>query len=328
MVTAVCPSREMLRQYSSGSLPEPESDHVASHLDACPECQATIVTLADADDTLIGQIRTPVGPESFVGEPQLHAAMAAAIATPPAGEDPRRVGLRPVPELPEMLGEYRILEHLGHGGMGRVYKALHTKLDRVVAIKVLSGGRMESRQAMARFEREMKAVGRLDHPNIVRAHDAREIDGTPVLIMEFVEGLDLAEVVRRAGMLGVAEACEVVRQTALGLQRAHEHGLVHRDIKPSNIMLARGLAPFSPQNGLKAHVDATAKKVPDPFGPAFAPDAPHIKILDLGLARFYTEGATGVSPVVSHRKDRRNLFGFNLLRLQTKSRFGFVLSMC
>ena len=115
------------------------------------------------------------------------------------------------------LGEYQLLEELGRGGMGRVYKALHTKLDRVVAVKVLPRGRVGDQQAINRFEREMKAVGRLAHPNIVQAYDAREIDGTPVLIMEFVDGLDLAEIVRRrrAG-LPVADACELVRRTALG----------------------------------------------------------------------------------------------------------------
>ena len=133
----------------------------------------------------------------------------------------------------------------------------------------------------------MRAVGQLAHPNIVQAHDAREIDGTPVLIMEFVDGLDLAELVRRIGPLPVAEACEMVRQAALGLQCAHEHGLVHRDIKPSNIMLSRGLAPFSPRSGAEARSDATAKKVPDPL------DGPQVKLLDLGLARFYAEASGG-----------------------------------
>ena len=104
---------------------------------------------------------------------------------------------RPASDMPQTLGEYRLLEELGRGGMGRVYKALHTKLDRVVAVKVLSRGRVGDRKAIVRFEREMKAVGRLAHPNIVQAYDAREIDDMPVLIMEFVDGLDLAEIVRR-----------------------------------------------------------------------------------------------------------------------------------
>ena len=198
---------------------------------------------------------------------------------------PSSTGVSPVPSgpkgnsssaMPHMLGEYQVLEELGHGGMGRVYKALHTKLDRVVAIKVLPRGRVEDPQAIARFEREMRAVGQLAHPNIVQAYDAREIDGTPVLIMEFVHGLDLAELVRRVGPLPVAEACELVRQTALGLQRAHEHGLVHRDIKPSNIMLA-----LSGQPSVSGHQrPAVGDSAPRPSSVA----PPQVKILDLGLA--------------------------------------------
>ncbi len=103
----------------------------------------------------------------------------------------------PVPPDLKEFGEYQILEELGQGGMGAVYKALHTKLDRVVAIKILSRGRAGDQHAIARFEREMKAVGRFDHPHIVRAYDAREIGGAPVLIMEFVEGMDLGRLVQR-----------------------------------------------------------------------------------------------------------------------------------
>ena len=223
-------------------LSDEQSDDLAGHLDSCPDCQATIMTLEDADDTLIGRLRTPLGSESCLAEPQFQAALAEAMAMPGHGADDAgsTAGRRPpASAMPQTLGEYQLLEELGRGGMGRVYKALHTKLDRVVAVKVLPRGRVGDHQAIARFEREMKAVGRLAHPNIVQAHDAREIDGTPVLIMEFVDGLDLAEIVRRIGPLPVAEACELVRQTALALQCAHEHGLVHRDIKPSNIMLAR-----------------------------------------------------------------------------------------
>ena len=145
-----------------------------------------------------------------------------------------------------ILGEYELIEELGHGGMGTVYKALHTKLDRVVALKVLTTGRTHDPRAITRFEREMKAIGKLDHHHIVRAYDAREIDGTPVLVMEYIEGLDLAEIVRRLGAVPVSDACEMARQAAIGLQYAHEHGLVHRDIKPSNLMLT---APVSSGRG-------------------------------------------------------------------------------
>ena len=160
------------------------------------------MTLDDASDTVAGRLRMPLSSESFLAEPQLQRALAAAAAMPmPSPDAPSGADLAVVPasDMPETLGEYRLLEELGRGGMGRVYKALHTKLDRVVALKVLSRGRVGDRQAIARFEREMKAVGRLAHPNIVQAHDAREIDGTPVLVMEFVDGLDLAEFVRRVG---------------------------------------------------------------------------------------------------------------------------------
>ena len=200
-----CPNQETLRRYSIGTLSDQESDGLAAHLDSCPDCQATIVTLEDVEDTLIVRLRMPLGSESCVAELPYQAALAEAMDMPGAGkgdganlcaapEGPFRQ-ISPVPF--SRLGEYQLLEDLGHGGMGRVYKALHTKLDRVVAVKVLSRGRVGDRQAIARFEREMKAVGQLAHPNIVQAYDAREIDDTPVLIMELVDGLDLAEIVRR-----------------------------------------------------------------------------------------------------------------------------------
>lgn len=184
------------------------------------------------------------------------------------------------------LGEYQLLERLGAGGMGVVYKALHTELDRVVAVKVLPAGRLADEEAIARFKREIKAVGRLDHPNIVRAYDARRIGQTHFLVMEFVEGLDLAELVRRRGPLGVADACELVRQAAVGLQHAHEHGLVHRDIKPSNLMLSipssarrREFVGEGPQpSPLTGQQDASSGS---------STTAPVVKILDLGLARIH-----------------------------------------
>jgi serine/threonine protein kinase len=252
MAGMVCPSREILHQYSLGLLAGEQRETLDSHLDSCPVCQATMVTLDDGGDTLVGHLRLPMSDESLLAEPQLQGALAA-LGLP---------GKLQTADVPQTLGEYRVLEALGRGGMGRVYKALQTKLDRIVALKVLPRGRLRDRQAIARFEREMKAIGRLAHPNIVQAHDAREIDGTPILVMEFVDGLDLSELVRRVGPLPVADACELMRQTALALQYAHEHGLVHRDIKPSNIMLAR---------------------------------SGEVKLLDLGLARFYAEGAAGIA---------------------------------
>ena len=153
------------------------------------------------------------------------------------------------------IGNYRLLAKLGAGGMGTVYKALHTRLEKVVALKLLPVERVNSAEAVARFEREMKAVGRLNHPHIVQALDAGEFKGRHFLVMEYVEGKDLSSLSRRQGAIPVAEACELIRQATLGLQAAHERGMVHRDIKPANLFLAK-----------------------QPAGP------PVVKVLDLGLA--------------------------------------------
>ncbi len=137
------------------------------------------------------------------------------------------------------LGPYLLLDRLGEGGMGTVYKARHSVMRRLVALKVIRRDRLAGRDSVRRFYREVRAVARLAHPNIVLAYDAAEVDGTHILVMEYVDGSDLARLVRRQGALPVAQACDYVRQAALGLQHAHEQGLVHRDVKPANLLLAQ-----------------------------------------------------------------------------------------
>jgi len=153
------------------------------------------------------------------------------------------------------LGDYDILREIGHGGMGIVYQAQHRLLDQMVAIKLLSDSSLGDLQALRRFQREMLSIGRLNHPNIVRALNAGEERGVPYLVMEFIEGLDFRQLVNESGRLHPGAACELIRQAAVGLQHIHEHSLVHRDIKPANLILAR---------------DAS------------------VKILDLGLVRLET----------------------------------------
>jgi CubicO group peptidase (beta-lactamase class C family)/tRNA A-37 threonylcarbamoyl transferase component Bud32 len=143
----------------------------------------------------------------------------------------------PAPELGR-LREYVLLEKIAQGGMGAVYRALHSRLEKIVALKTLPSERMCNPDAVARFAREMKAVGKLNHPNIVQATDAGEVGGTHFLVMEFVEGTDLATAVSRLGPLPIAAACEIARQAALALAHAHERGLIHRDVKPSNLLLS------------------------------------------------------------------------------------------
>ncbi len=152
-----------------------------------------------------------------------------------------------------VLGNYVILDKLGEGGMGQVYKARHRRMGRVVAIKVLPPWATDSPTAVQRFQREVEAAAKLVHPNVVTAYDADEANNVHFLVMEFVEGIDLASLVEREGPLPVARAVDYVLQAARGLEYAHSQGLVHRDIKPSNLLLN--------QEGV-------------------------VKILDLGLVRF------------------------------------------
>jgi serine/threonine protein kinase len=135
------------------------------------------------------------------------------------------------------LPGYEILEEIGEGGMARVYKARALRLQCLVAIKVSDPARGRDRELVARFRQEQHLALRLRHPHLVAAYDAGRVAGVPYLVLELVEGHDLAWLVGQRGPLPVAAACEVVRQAARGLQHLHEQGLIHRDVKPANLML-------------------------------------------------------------------------------------------
>jgi serine/threonine-protein kinase len=165
-------------------------------------------------------------------------------------------------QRPLVLGEYVILDELGAGGMGVVYKARHRPMGRLVAIKVLTAESLQAPEVVERFQREMKAAARLSHPNIVSAFDAGQYAGLHYLAMEYVEGKDLGRVLADQGPLPFPQALECIIQAAKGLEYAHAMGLVHRDIKPSNLLLSK--------DG-------------------------QIKILDLGLARLREAIAPDVS---------------------------------
>ena len=152
-----------------------------------------------------------------------------------------------------ILGNYVILDKIGQGGMGRVFKARHRRMKRLVALKELPSSLTRSTRAVKRFQREVEVAGQLDHPNIVTAFDADESSGSVFLVMEYVDGQDLAKLVDVHGPFSVDDAIHCVLQTARGLQYAHQRGIVHRDIKPQNLLLD--------SNG-------------------------NVKILDMGLVRF------------------------------------------
>lgn len=143
------------------------------------------------------------------------------------------------------IPNYQILRRLGAGGMGEVFEAIHTRLGTRVAIKVLKANLVSDLEAEARFEREMRVIGTLSHPNIISARDAGKAGDHHYLVMEYVEGLDLEAIVKRLGTLPVPEACEIARSIALALGHADEHKLVHRDIKPKNVLLGCGVPNVS-----------------------------------------------------------------------------------
>jgi serine/threonine-protein kinase len=134
-----------------------------------------------------------------------------------------------------VIGPYHIIDKLGQGGLSQVYKARHREYDLLVALKVLKAEALASPEGREQFLREMEAMAQLDHPNIVQFCDVDQAGDTFYFAMEFVDGTDLGKLVRLCGALPVHEACEYIRQTALGLQHAYERNLVHRDIKPVNL---------------------------------------------------------------------------------------------
>ena len=166
-----------------------------------------------------------------------------------------------------VVGNYVVLDKIGSGGMGHVYKAEHKRMKRVVALKVLPSAVTKSKEAIQRFQREAEAAAKLVHPNVVTAFDADEADGVHFLVMQYVEGSDLSILVRQRGTLTVTKALDHLVQAAKGLEYAHSQGVIHRDIKPSNLLLSSegtvkildmGLARLEQEVGLDKSAEAAA----------------------------------------------------------------------
>jgi serine/threonine protein kinase len=137
------------------------------------------------------------------------------------------------------LGAYEIIDSLGAGGMGEVYRARDTRLDRTVAVKVLSGAQAADAESRRRFEEEARAIAALNDPHICTIHDVGQHGDLDYLVLEFLEGETLAERIRRSGALPVDEALSIATQIGDALDRAHRAGIAHRDLKPGNVMLVR-----------------------------------------------------------------------------------------
>jgi serine/threonine protein kinase/WD40 repeat protein len=249
------PPPQELAAFGLGKLSERNAAAIAAHLESCPACRQAVAALPP--DSFLGKIRAagPAG-SSFPPGWALSADGRSSASRPPIPA----VTVSAIPPELSHHPKFLILRELGRGGMGVVYQARQTMMNRQVVIKVINCALLDQPGALERFRREVQAAAQLSHPNIVTAYDAEQAGELHMLVMEFVPGQSLAEVLEKKGPLPLANACHYMRQVASGLQHAHERGMVHRDIKPSNLMLM-------------------------PKG--------QVKILDFGLAKVASERGTG-----------------------------------
>ena len=251
---SVHPDDLTLLSLGQGKLDDELAAAVKTHLDSCADCRRRVAH--ESSDSSVGREQgahdhaDPASSDtwlSMIGDDASTAERSFADTLP--------AGLVDHPD-------YDVIRELGQGAMGTVYLAQNKLMGRREVLKVVSSHLIQRRGVMDRFLTEIRNAARLHHTNIVTAYSAIRLGESFIFAMEYVDGLDLAKLVKAKGPLAVANACSYAHQAALGLQHAHEHGMVHRDIKPSNLILA-------PQGGRAV-----------------------IKILDFGLAKIQSEGPT------------------------------------
>jgi serine/threonine protein kinase len=239
-----CPSDAQLLAYLPGQNIPAEAS-LSAHLEVCTACQSRLTTLRRVSQAPTGD---PAPAPTLSPDERPTPAPVVDSQNRPIGKvyvaggqgsfEPTMTLADVHLRVPQRIGQYELVRLIGRGGMGLVYEARHKRLGRAVAVKLLPGLHLSDRNAIVRMQRETAAAGRVQHPNIVFATDAGEQDGIDYLVMEYIEGFDVARLVGFLGPLAPADACEIIRQTALGLAHIHACGLVHRDLKPSNLMLA------------------------------------------------------------------------------------------
>ncbi len=233
-----CPPENELALLAVGTSEDASSQAVAEHVSSCEACQNHLDKISGSDAFLkdgLQAVRLGNSKSAFEGDACRLSVLKALGALSVAHEDAGTLS------VPTEIGEYAIIRPLGAGGMGHVLLAKHTRLNRLVAVKLLSHRREFDNAAKQRFASEMQAIGNLSHPNIVAAHDAREIEGRPVLVMEYVDGVDLSTLLSSQAIRpSVGESCQIGASVAMALEYAASQGVVHRDVKPSNIMVDQG----------------------------------------------------------------------------------------
>jgi len=259
MRTPCCPSVEDLERLLAEQLPEAECRAVAQHVEGCAGCREALARLTDdAGDDLSSAGPLAESPPAFLDELALRPP--PALDTPaPAIDTPGPPGATPARDVWPRVPGYEVLEELGRGGVGVVYKARHLALQRLVALKVLLAGEHAAPAQLVRFRGEAQALARLRHPHIVQVYEVGEHGGLPFFALELVDGATLA------GRLGGApqpaqEAARLIEALARAVHAAHAQGVIHRDLKPANILLTADGTPKISDFGLAKRVDVASTR--------------------------------------------------------------------
>lgn len=265
VVQASCPDPTFWRGLLDGTLPPTDEKQLHVHLEGCLHCQQVLQDLAAGSDSWAGLPRY-FGEEMAGPEEALRRIMEEMGGRPQPAEteiEPRReeeitldfLDATDEPGQLGRLGPYQVLEVIGRGGMGVVFRAFDPKLERFVAIKVMAPQLAAQESARKRFLREARAAARITHEHVITIHAVEESRGLPYIVMQYVAGGSLEERLAREGPLPLPELLRIGIQTASGLEAAHARGLVHRDVKPANILLEDGVKVKLTDFGLARAVD-------------------------------------------------------------------------
>jgi eukaryotic-like serine/threonine-protein kinase len=307
-----CPSVAELRDLLADRLAGNDAEAVELHVESCGSCQRALEHLtSDAHPSNVDGLRSEGDRDSLVSSASVatwdgesgsvflrrlgNTPPPANYSFPDTPEGRTAIGDSPplggsaVQRWPKLDG-YEILNELGRGGMGVVYLAWQTKLNRPVAIKMILAGAQAGPEQFERFRREAEAVARLQHPNIVQIHEVGEQDGRPFFSLEYVDGVSLPQKLASTPQ-AATEAAELIHTLALAVHHAHQRGVVHRDLKPANVLLANGGEEQSRRHeAAEAHKTEpdSSKLQPPPSTRASSSStlhAPIVKITDFGLAK-------------------------------------------